>query len=273
MQLKIRGISYHYEIHQEKEGYPALLMLHGFMGSGKSFGSLIPALKSFCNPVTIDLLGHGETEGSEMHYRFSAKEQVADITKLISEQLSFPVFLLGYSMGGRLALQCALHRPDLFEGLILESTTFGIENPQEKQARQSLDSRRADDILGNFPQFLLEWEELPLFKDASLTDQQRKAVRDIQSDQDPVAMSNSLLGFGTGTMPCVKNRLGELQLPVKLIAGAEDTKFVRIMNTMARHLHDASMSVIKGAGHRVHLEQTESYIALIKEFILTNRIS
>lgn len=273
MLVKIRGISYHYEIHQEQEKYPFLLMLHGFMGSSKSFDSLIPALKSFCNPVTIDLLGHGNTEGSEMHYRFSAKEQVADLSKLIAEQLPFPVILLGYSMGGRLALQCALHRPDLFEGLILESTTFGIENPQEKQARQSLDSRRADDILGNFPQFLKEWEELPLFTDTPLTEQQQKAIRDIQSKQDPLAMSNSLLGFGTGTMPCVKDRLSELQLPVKLIAGARDAKFVGIMNAMARNLNDVSMSVIKGAGHRVHLEQPEQYIAHIKEFIQTNGIS
>ncbi len=272
MKVKIRGISYHFEIHQEKQELPNLVLLHGFMGSGKSFQHLIPDLKTFCNPITIDLLGHGETEGSEMHYRFSAKEQIADVNKLISEQLHLPLFLLGYSMGGRLALHLALHRPDLYKGLILESTTFGIESKQERQARQELDATRADSIMGNFEQFLQSWKNMPMFSSSAQNIEIETQHFEIQREQNPLWMNNSLLGFGTGTMPCVKDKLASIPTHVQLLAGAKDFKFVGIMNAMLKDLNDAKLDVIKDSGHRVHLDQPEAYISIIRDFIEKNRL-
>ena len=272
MKIRVRGISYHFEVHQQKDNLPYLVLLHGFMGSGRSFKHLISSLIGFCNPITIDLLGHGETEGSEMHYRFSSKEQVADICKLISEQFPIPLYLLGYSMGGRLALQCCLQRPDLFRGLILESTTFGLENPQERQARQALDAQRADFIMGNFEDFLEEWDNMSLFKTTGASEQQNKMFQ-IQRNQNPVWMGNSLLGFGTGTMPFLGDSLYQLAIPVKLFAGGLDTKFVSIMNSMLKKIDDCSLSIIKDAAHRVHFDQSETYISLLAEFIKTNHLS
>ena len=243
------------------------------MGSSHSFKHLIPSLIGFCNPITIDLLGHGETDGSEMHYRFSSKEQIADICKLISEQFPTPLYLLGYSMGGRLAIQCCLQRPDLFRGLILESTTFGLENPQERQARQALDAQRADSIMGNFESFLKKWDDMSLFKAGEASEQQKSTISHIQNNQNPIWMGNSLLGFGTGTMPFLGNSLHQLAIPVKLIAGGLDTKFVSIMNSMLKKIDDCSLSIIKGAAHRVHFDQPEEYISLLEEFIKTNYLS
>ena len=54
MNIRVRGISYHFDIHQEIEKLPYLVLLHGFMGSGRQFDHLIPRLKKFCNPITID---------------------------------------------------------------------------------------------------------------------------------------------------------------------------------------------------------------------------
>ncbi len=272
MSVKIRGISYHFEIHQKNDGLPNLVLLHGFLGSGKSFQKLIPNLKTFCNPITIDLLGHGETEGSEMHYRFSAKEQIADLNKLISEQLTIPLFLLGYSMGGRLALQLTLQRPDLYKGLILESTTFGIESKQERQARQELDATRADSIMGNFDQFLESWKTMPMFNSSPQSIDTEAQHFSIQKAQNPLWMNNSLLGFGTGSMPCVKDRLPSISTHVQLIAGSKDFKFVGIMNAMLKDLNEGQLDVIKDSGHRVHLDQPEAYISVIRDFIENNRL-
>ncbi|MFY0684667.1 MAG: 2-succinyl-6-hydroxy-2,4-cyclohexadiene-1-carboxylate synthase [Balneola sp.] len=268
MKIKIRGIEYYYKLHQQKESLPFLVLLHGFLGSSLSFNKNISKLLPFCNPITIDLLGHGNTEGSEMHYRFAPKEQSADIIKLISEQFKYPLFLYGYSMGGRLALQIALQRPDLFQGLILESTTFGIESEQERQARQALDGQRADSILGNFDQFIDEWKLLPIFnseKDQDSTDQ-------IQRSQNPLWMSNSLLGFGTGSMPCLIKGLPNLPMPVQLIAGAQDQKFTNIMSSMQKRIASASLEVFENANHRVHLDQPEKIATVLKKFIQTNTL-
>ena len=267
MSIKIRGVSYHFEIHQDDPDLPSLVLLHGFMGSGQMFDHLIGELKAFCDPVTIDLLGHGRSEGAELHYRFSTREQVADLSKLISEQLQVPLFLYGYSMGGRLSLQLALHRPDLFKGLILESATFGLEGETEQQARQALDARRADAIVGNFEGFLKEWQNKPMFQSAQIAPEILETMLSIQQGQQPFWLSNSLLGFGTGTMPCVKNRLSEIRIPVQLIAGINDSKFVHINNQMEKELPNGNFRAVEKAGHRVHLEQPEKLNRILKTFI------
>lgn len=267
MNIRVRGIHYHYEIHQEIETLPSLVLLHGFMGSGSAFDHLIHGLKSFCNPITIDLMGHGETEGAELHYRYSTKEQVADLSKLISEQFHLPLYLFGYSMGGRLALQLALHRPDLYCGLILESSTFGIEGETERQARQALDARRSDAIIGNFDGFLHDWKKLPLFSSSNTSPSLNQKMDDIQKNQNPYWLANSLQGFGTGSMPCVRHKLAELQLPVQLLAGSKDSKFVHINRLMEKEIQNARLEVVNECGHRVHLDQPEIWTEILQSFI------
>lgn len=267
MNIQVRGISYHFETHQQNPDLPFLVLLHGFMGSGESFEHLLPDLKSLCNPITIDLLGHGDTEGAELHYRFAAKEQVADVAKLIGEQLQIPLFLYGYSMGGRLALQLALHHPGLFSGLILESATFGIEGETERQARQALDAKRSDDLLGNFDGFLENWKSMSLFKTSSTDQELLDKTEEIQRNQNPFWLANSLQGFGTGTMPCVRDRLKEIAIPVNLVVGEKDSKFIHINRQMEKELADAEFHTVKNAGHRVHLDQPEVLISLLRTFI------
>ena len=271
MNIRVRGISYHFDIHQHNETLPSLVLLHGFMGSGQQFHHLIPKLKEFCNPITIDLLGHGKSEGAELHYRFSTKEQVADLSKLISEQFQIPIFIYGYSMGGRLALQLALHRPDLYKGLILESSTFGIEGETERQARQSLDARRSDAITGNFAGFLEDWIKMPLFNSGNPDPTLIEKMKVIQQKQNPFWLANSLQGFGTGTMPCVRDRLGEIPIPVQLIVGEKDSKFLHINRQMEKDLRESELAVVKEAGHRVHLDQPNGLIQHLKQFIQNHR--
>jgi len=272
MKIKVRSIEYYYEVHQQKKELPYLVLLHGFLGSSGSFKKIIPFLTPFCNPITIDLLGHGKTEGSEMHYRFATKEQTADIIKLISEQFRCPLFLHGYSMGGRLALQIAIHRPDLIQGLILESTTFGIENEQERQARQALDEQRADSLIGSYDQFIDDWKQLPIFNSAQIGEDDKLTIEKIQRSQNPLWMSNSLLGFGTGSMPCLKEKLNLLNMPVQLLVGAKDQKFTNIMKAMHSRINSSTIEIFKNSNHRVHQDQSEHFIKTIKEFIQTNTL-
>tara|TARA_R110000868_G_scaffold304437_8_gene565074 strand:- start:3754 stop:4572 length:819 start_codon:yes stop_codon:yes gene_type:complete len=271
MNLKVRGISYYFHIHQEKQALPYLILLHGFLGSSSIFDTIINDLKKYCNPITIDLLGHGNTEGAELHYRFSTKEQVADLSKLINEQIQNPVFLYGYSMGARLALQLAIHRSDLLSGLILESGTFGIEGETERQARQALDASRSDQIMGNFHGFLKEWKMKPLFS-STLSDEDLASVVKIQQNQNSTWMANCLLGFGTGTMPCVRERLAEIICPTQLIAGEKDSKFIRINQTMNKEISDSNLIIVKGSNHRVHLEQPQKCVEITQNFITKHQL-
>ncbi|MEO1023058.1 MAG: 2-succinyl-6-hydroxy-2,4-cyclohexadiene-1-carboxylate synthase [Bacteroidota bacterium] len=270
MNLRVRGISYHFNVIQSRDELPYLVMLHGFLGSGNSFNHLIDSLTPFCNPVLIDLLGHGKTEGAELHYRFSVNEQVADVCKLIQEQLPHPVHLFGYSMGGRLALNIALQKPEIVHTLILESTTFGIEPEAERLSRQALDARRADQIMGNYAGFLKQWRELPLFNQVQISGDYRDTIHAIQHQQEPVWMANQLLGFGTGTMPAVRHKLNEIKNPVLLLTGERDRKFVTINQTMKRELPNSELVIVKESGHRIFAEQPGDWINGIRTF-LTNQ--
>lgn len=263
MNTRIRGIAYSWKKWSDADGLPDLVFLHGFMGSGEQFRELISYCGNFCNPVTIDLLGHGETEGAELHYRFSQKEQVADLKKLLSEQLQGGCFLYGYSMGARLALSLASRFPELLYGLILESGTFGIENETERQARQSLDGRRADAITGNYQDFLKSWKEMELLR----TNKEHHHIREIQNDQNPRWMANSLLGFGTGTMPCLREQLPYLPVPVQLITGERDQKYISINQVMNKEISDCTLDIVPHAGHKVHLDRPEETSAVIRSFI------
>lgn len=263
MKIQVRGIQYHIQIDESEQSHPIVVLLHGFLGSGEIFSELVSEIKQFCTPVTIDLLGHGQTSGAELHYRFSTNEQVADIVKIIQEQLHTPIFLYGYSMGARLALNIALRRPDLFQGLILESGSFGIEVEAERQARQALDARRADQIIGNFDAFLSHWETLELFK----SDNHSSELRRIQSSQNPYWMANSLLGFGTGTMPCLKEELNKIIAPSLLFAGEKDTKFIRINQAMKKSIPYSDLVILPESGHRVHSTAYFEIAEHLKTFI------
>lgn len=263
MNCRIRGIQYHFQKHNSENDLPIVVFLHGFMGSGDIFKRLINTCKEYCNPITIDLLGHGKSEGAELHYRFSLKEQIADIIKLIQEQVFSPVFLYGYSMGARLALSLAIEKPNLLQGLILESGTFGIEVEAERQARQALDGARADQIIGNFDNFLNEWQKMDLFK----YDIEDYDLKKIQKNQNPYWMANSLLGFGTGTMPLLRDKLTTMVIPTLLITGEFDSKFTRINQVMKKELPTADLIILPESGHRVHSNSYFEIAEHLKLFI------
>lgn len=177
-----------------------------------------------------------------------------------------PLLLYGYSMGGRLALQLALARPRLFDGLLLESATPGEPQPQRRQERQLLDEKRARRIEDDFETFLEEWERLPLFA-AGRPGPLRDRYREMMRSQNPARLAASLRGFGTGVMPPLNSRLHELHMPVLLLSGEEDRKFCTIHRQMESLIPDATLSILPGAAHRPHLDSPDELIRRIKTFI------
>lgn len=269
-ELKINGVTYAIKVHQNDPSLPCLLMLHGFMGDGRVFHHLIEDLAKSCNPVTVDLLGHGKSQKPLDPVRYEEKRQIADIIKLIKQIELSPIFLYGYSMGGRLALKTALDYPELFSGLILESANNGVNDSNARAKRRETDEKRAWEIENNYGHFLSEWEKLGLFKSPKKT----KSVlinkyRSIQLDQNPQAIAASLRGFGTGMMEPVSEIAEKFHIPVLIIFGTADHKYVQISSTLASFLKDARLSPLR-AGHRVHLDNPEKLTKEINSFIDQN---
>jgi len=265
--IEINDQTYAYKIHQRDDNLPYLLMQHGFMGDHRVFEHLVETLCTFCNPIAIDLLGYGKSSKPTDPQRYHETKQIEDILSIIKNLKLDRLFLYGYSMGGRLAMQIAIANPSYFTGLILESATCGIAEKNSRQGRRQQDEARAKQIESDFDKFLTTWEMLDLFKSPLTTDEKlTQKYHLIQSQQSPSALAASLRGFGTGSMSPVCNNLHKIVLPTLLIAGSNDEKYQRINNDLVNQFPNAIFKSVK-AGHRVHLDNPPALVSEIKQYL------
>lgn len=265
--ITIHNHLYAYKVHQRKRELPFLLMLHGFMGDHRVFDHLVNDLCRVCNPVTVDLLGYGASSKPADPQSYSREKQISDLLTLIEKLELSPLVLFGYSMGGRLALQTALAHPEPFRGLILESTTCGIEDNSDRSKRRKADKRRARHIETDYSGFLSMWKKLDLFDSPLPADKSLLARHhNIQREQQPKSVAASLRGFGTGSMKPICGRLHTLTIPVLILAGTDDDKYQQISTSLKSKLPCARFSSVK-AGHRTHLDNPIMFTRKVQEAI------
>ncbi|HEY4034274.1 MAG TPA: 2-succinyl-6-hydroxy-2,4-cyclohexadiene-1-carboxylate synthase [Ktedonobacteraceae bacterium] len=248
---------------------PVLVLLHGFTGSAAGWGSLLEELAAPGRRViALDMLGHGQSDAPDDPQRYSMEHCQADIISVL-QTLGIKegeAILLGYSMGGRIALYCAFSR--YFRALILESASPGIANPVERGKRRVSDRALADRIeREGIEAFVDDWEELPLFaSQRNLPIAYRRAQKVQRLNNRAHGLANSLRGVGTGVQPALEWRLSTLTIPVLLIAGERDSKFCTIGQYMAQQLLKAQLQIVPDTGHNVHLEQPERFLTLVHQF-------
>lgn len=265
-ELQLNGARYHVSV--EGRGAP-LLLLHGFTGSGASWRGHFPALTPQRQVIAPDLLGHGRTEAPADPARYAMGPCVADVIALLDQLGLGAVDVLGYSMGGRVALSVAAAHPARIRRLVLESASPGLATAEERAARRAADEALAARLeQEGLEAFVDAWERLPLFaSQAQLPAPVRAAVRAQRLAHTPAGLANSLRGLGTGAQPALWDRLPDLRRPVLLVAGALDAKFVGLAQAMAARLPLAELRVIAQAGHTVHLEQPEAYAEAVLRFL------
>lgn len=262
MKIKVNGQEY--MVAQQGAGQPTWLLLHGFMGSHADFEQITAELPG--QVLTVDLLGHGQTTASHDPWDYSMDQQVADLGEILTQLEIDRANVVGYSMGGRLALGFALDYPELVDKLFLESSTAGIADDHQRRQRVEKDELQARQLEREpFTKFIDHWEQLPLFtSQRQLPEEQQAVIRAQRLAQDPLALAASLRGMGTGSMPNFWEVLPRLQCPTTLIAGELDQKFQRITAKMADLLPDAKRVVVTGAGHNVHQERPAAYLRILK---------
>jgi 2-succinyl-6-hydroxy-2,4-cyclohexadiene-1-carboxylate synthase len=168
---------------------------------------------------------------------------------------------VGYSQGGRLCLQLALDRPELVHRLALISASPGIADPAERAARREADEQLAQEIeRDGVDAFLERWLAQPLF--ATLP-RERSGIDARKAYNTVEHLTYQLRVLGQGVQPSNWERLAELRMPVLLIVGELDTKYVAIAQRMAVLIPDVRVEVVAGAGHACHLEQPEAVSQLL----------
>jgi 2-succinyl-6-hydroxy-2,4-cyclohexadiene-1-carboxylate synthase len=170
--------------------------------------------------------------------------------------------LCGYSMGGRIAQHVALAAPERVERLVLVATTPGIPDEAERAARRADDERLAAFADGaTIEEFADRWAAQPLF--AGTPPAAARIWREDMLRNDPRGLAAVLRGMGTGAMDSLWGRLGELTMPVTVLAGAEDPKFVALAERLVAALPNAELVVVPGAGHGLPREAPEAVSAAI----------
>ncbi|WP_246880341.1 2-succinyl-6-hydroxy-2,4-cyclohexadiene-1-carboxylate synthase [Sporosarcina sp. 6E9] len=268
MLIPINGIVYNVR-RSNNTDLPVIVFLHGFTGSTDTWSEIIGLLKGKYHTVTVDLIGHGKTTAPLDPSRYSMEKQVADLETLFS-QLNLSKFtLVGYSMGGRIALSYTINHPKRVASLILESSTPGLETERERIERMNKDKILAQKICSEgILSFVEFWEGIPLFDtQKKLSTEQQQKIRTERLSQNAVGLANSLLGIGTGSQPSNWTRLKEINTPVLLITGEIDKKFVKIAQEMKKLLYLANHYVVNGAGHAIHVEKPTLFATMIEEHI------
>lgn len=271
--LKVRGLDVNVEI-WNNEAVETIVLLHGFTGSVRTWEKVVSQFPSTVRAIAIDLIGHGKTTAPVEANRYSMEQQVADLEELFTQLQLTKFTLLGYSMGGRVALSYATAYPNRIKCLILESASPGLKTEEERAARRIADAQLAQSIEANgIETFVEKWENIPLFQSQKkLPLSIQRAIREERLSQCEIGLANSLRGMGTGSQRSLWPTLKNLTFPVYLITGSIDEKFCNIAVEMKKELMNAEHIVIVGAGHAIHVENPTQFATIVKKALTKVKI-
>jgi 2-succinyl-6-hydroxy-2,4-cyclohexadiene-1-carboxylate synthase len=233
---------------------PTIVLLHGFTNTGQSWDGVVRAVPDR-TALAPDLRGHGAASGRRP---VTLDAVIGDLSELAPE----PVTLVGYSMGGRIALHAAFALPERVRRLVLVGASPGLHDAAARAERRTADERLAKQAeRETIEEFADRWARTPVL--AGQSDVVRAAADADRRRNEPAGLAAALRGLGTGALPSLWPRLRELGIPVELIVGERDAKFRSTAQQMAEDLPDARVTIVPGAGHAVHLEAPEMVAAVI----------
>lgn len=249
---------------------PPVVLLHGFTGSRTSWYDSVRAIEGEFTTLSVDLIGHGWSGSPPVVERYEMSRAVADLVTMVRKIGFERAIWVGYSLGGRTALQLAVEHPDAVSVLVLEGASPGLATPNERADRIAADEVLAQKVENEGVEAFIDyWQAIPLWdsQKTTLSEPQRVALRQQRLAQRATGLANSLRGMGTGSQAWVGDRLGGLNVPVLLTAGRLDTKFSAIAAEMAQAIPDARLEIIEDAGHCAHLEQPAAFNAVLRDFL------
>jgi len=212
----------------KREKGPTLIFLHGFLGNHSDWNEVVKELPFPC--LALDLPGHGKAPFTPNFCEYLLEETKHYV----------PLHLIGYSMGGRLALQFAAFHPEKINSLTLISAHLGLTSGQ--QNRLEKDRALAQKLLSlPIDEFLTIWYDQPIFK----TLVAKRDIRSMRMNQNPELLSRALEAYSLGHQPNLSH------IPAHLIVGELDSDY-------RAHYQPFPHTIIPNAGHAVHLENPKA---------------
>lgn len=232
-----------------------IVCLHGFLGSPGAFGPVLAACKTRPRARVSWLPGHGPAP-------IPPGERWRDAVAAVADDILEPAILVGYSMGGRLALGVAAAFPERVRALVLVSADWGIADAEERVRRAAIDERRALDVeRRGLPAFVADWEKEPIF--ATQSPEQIVGQRETRALHAGRSIAWALRALGPSAMPDYRGALLDLPAPVHYLAGALDVRYADRAREIAAARGPAMVRVVPGAGHNLLIEAPGQVAAAI----------
>lgn len=249
------------------EGTPVTL-LHGFTQSGRSWREVISRMPADWLWIVPDLRGHGQTRTAGETP--CTMEACASDLELLWDHLDVQrTHLVGYSMGGRLALHIAAKKPERLLSLLTVGAHAGLDEAAREGRRlgdEALAERIERDGLETFIDY---WSTLPLF--AGLQRRGEAYIAEVRAErmQNHVAgLACSLRGMGAGVMQPVWEELPRVTVPCTFVAGQLDHGYVASARKLAATVPHGRVEVVPHAGHSVHQERPEAFSRLLEAHLV-----
>ncbi|HVA81326.1 MAG TPA: 2-succinyl-6-hydroxy-2,4-cyclohexadiene-1-carboxylate synthase [Candidatus Binataceae bacterium] len=255
---------------QGNASHDPVVLLHGFTGDKDIWLELRERLAANRRVISFDLPGHGGTRIGDRIENYSIESAAAMLVTALTTTLSIPRFtLIGYSMGGRLALFIALRYAASVSRLVIESASAGISDPGERARRRADDTALAEFIRAKgIVAFVDRWEAMALFQSlAALPPETLRKLREQRLTCSPAGLACSLLAMGSGSQPWLGGELPQLRLPVLVMAGALDRKFADLGGSLSSVIPGSRLQIIDRAGHLPHLERPARFLRIVTDFL------
>jgi pimeloyl-ACP methyl ester carboxylesterase len=247
------------------EGQP-FVMIHAGVADHRQWNNEFAYFVQRCRVIRYDMRGYGKSEPVEGEF-----SHLQDLDALIEYlQLDQPLILMGCSMGGGLALDYALTQPAMVKALILVGAApsgLELDVPSLAKFEEAEKAYEAGDL-----DLLAEIETQIWFDGAGQTPAQgTPEMRRLAYEMNRRALSLEAKGLGkrlpNTQVPAVE-RLGELDMPVLIVAGSDDTPYLlAAADYMAEKIPSARKEVIEGAAHLANMNQPGEFRRILDRFL------
>jgi pimeloyl-ACP methyl ester carboxylesterase len=239
------------QIHAEVTGKgPVVVLTHGFAASSHMFATTVPALATDHTVIVWDMPGHGRSEVSADASEYSAGAFVDEMLRLVDRSEADRAVWLGHSLGGYLSLELVLAHPDRARGLVLVDTGPGYRNDEARDGWNRMSARYADDLDAKGLAGVPGGEELSASVHSSATGLAIGA-RQVLTQQDSHVIDG----------------LPSIEVPTLVVVGENDEPFLKGSHYMAEKIPDATIAVIKGAGHAPPVSHSEEFNTVLRTYL------
>ena len=246
-------------LQQGEADRPWLIWLHGLLGNNNEWRVIASRCPEWPS-LAIDLPGHGDsvavvcTSFDDISAQISAILQMHGIERY---------WLVGYSLGGRIAMYHACHGETRgLQGVIIEGGNPGLADAALREQRLAHDVAWAERFRCEpLAEVLADWYQQPVF--ANLSAVHRDALIGARSDNSGAAVADMLEATSLGRQPSLALQLQQLPVPLVVLCGADDHKFQQLTRDAGLPLR-----IVPQAGHNSQLANPQDFAAELRNFLV-----